>query len=365
MKKIISLFLAICFLLQFSFAAFAGDTVKLLADDVSVGAQQTVLIPVKTKGNHAMMGFKITVKYSGGLTVDSVSRGTLTEKGNFYTNIGTKKGAFDIVWNHTTDVKEDGTLFVLVVKTDEKFEKSATIALSYSQPDTFNEAWKDVVLSCPKITVAPLKDDTQTQTQTTATVTEADEQKNSTQSTVNDSQIVQAVQTALDEMQASTLADVKDKTTFIEKVNKNLSVFTDNGVSGYKDFKSLEESYYSAYGDEAKRIAEDMYDDGEIEKIIDASLKKAGASDLKDLTDEQKKTFVEEAEKALGKQAPDFPKLSKDLPVDKAFEVIRDLANSRQKPQSRLWLWIGIPALIVFVVLIILFVLKQKKNKER
>lgn len=64
--------------------------------------------------------------------------------GNFDTQI--KDSSFDALWNNSSDIITDGTLFVARFKIIA--EGRTTITVSYEQADTFNESWDDVSLDC-------------------------------------------------------------------------------------------------------------------------------------------------------------------------------------------------------------------------
>ena len=99
------------------------------------------------------MGFKITVTYDPEiLSFPVVSRGIVTETGMLNDSVGvTPDGTIDIVWTSDSAVEKDGTLFVLSFNVDDVTVANTEISLSYSQPDTFDEEYEDVVFDCKKI----------------------------------------------------------------------------------------------------------------------------------------------------------------------------------------------------------------------
>ncbi len=113
---------------------------------------ETVRIPVFIAGNPGLMGMKLSVDYDASLLkLDSVTRGDLLSDGMFSHN--TTEGALVLVWSGTEDVTEDGELFVLQFSLLKELEQETKLRISYSQVDTFNSAWQDVLLCCEEITV--------------------------------------------------------------------------------------------------------------------------------------------------------------------------------------------------------------------
>ena len=137
------------------------NTASLSADNVTANSSQTIRIPIAISDNPGLMGFKINVKYdSKVLTPISVEKGGVISSGSFDHNCGSENGTFDVIWNSSENMTDNGELIYLefyvsdVVKITE-----TTIQISYSQQDTFNEDWEDIVLICPdiKVTINPTR----------------------------------------------------------------------------------------------------------------------------------------------------------------------------------------------------------------
>lgn len=149
-KKIISLFLALVLLISNSFVVNAQNVGDVSAETINQKVQDEQLIAVNIENNPGIMGFKLHFEYdTKDVEMLSVQKGEVTKKGNLYDNLGNKTGQFDVLWNHTSEVKTNGSLIILELKclTDKPFD----IKLSYSQPDTFNGSFEDVVLTCNNI----------------------------------------------------------------------------------------------------------------------------------------------------------------------------------------------------------------------
>ena len=115
--------------------------------------EQTVTVPVCIAGNPGLMGMKLTFFYDATmLQPTGVVRGQILSGGMFSHNMA-ESGKIVIVWSGTADVSQDGELFLLQFDLIDELEKDTNLQMQYSQMDTFNSAWQDVVLCCEEITV--------------------------------------------------------------------------------------------------------------------------------------------------------------------------------------------------------------------
>lgn len=150
MRKGISLLLALTILISNIVIVNAKSGGTISADVINQDVQGEQLISVNIENNPGIMGYKLHFEYDvNDIEILSVQKGEVTQKGNLYDNMGNKSGQFDVLWNYTSEVKTNGSIVVLELKclTDEPFE----IKVSYSQPDTFNGNFEDVVLTCNNI----------------------------------------------------------------------------------------------------------------------------------------------------------------------------------------------------------------------
>ena len=133
--------------------ASATNSATVSAEQIgSANPGQTITIPVKINNNPGIMGFSVSVKYDKtALTPVSVSSGTILN-GLFDDSIGTSEaGSFDVVWSGTENCTQNGILFNVTFTVNSNAIGITKIELSYSQADTFNENWQDVVLNCEGI----------------------------------------------------------------------------------------------------------------------------------------------------------------------------------------------------------------------
>lgn len=132
------------------FSAYAEDSALVYGDIAEIEDSDEKLIRVYIKDNPGVMGFKITLEYSEDeLMIVSADSGNVNSKGMFMDNIGVKEGSFDILWNSTENSYDDGTVAEIAVKP--LVSKPFEVKLRYSQEDTFDESFSDVVFTCENI----------------------------------------------------------------------------------------------------------------------------------------------------------------------------------------------------------------------
>ena len=119
------------------------------ASSVSVTAGETISIPFSIENNNGFLGFAITVDYdSDAFTPVLVTPGSMLGNGTLNDSIGTAYEYLKIVYVGSEDVTGDGALFTVDFLVNETASGSYTFDVSYLQPDTFNEAGKDVIFDC-------------------------------------------------------------------------------------------------------------------------------------------------------------------------------------------------------------------------
>ena len=111
-------------------------------------------IPVYINNNHGIMGFAMNVTYDSSLLEPvSVTKSPLISNGSFDNNIGAVPGNVKVVWNNTEDVVNNGLLYTVRFRVLDADITEIPISVSYSQADTYNENWEDVLLN---IDVGPI-----------------------------------------------------------------------------------------------------------------------------------------------------------------------------------------------------------------
>lgn len=375
MKKILTILLTLMISLSLAFTVYAAG-VSVTADSVNLSTAESTMIPVKTKGNSGLMGFKITVEYPvDKVEVKAVSRGELTSKGNFNTNFGINDGKFDVLWNNTENVDGDGTLFVITAMAKSDIKKDTEIKVSFSQPDTFNESYKDVKLNCHNIVISANKVESTEEETTTAKTNEVSTTKVS--APIDSSQVTDAVKTALDEFGYKNLSEVKDEKAFVKKVNKNLGTITGSKDHNVSDMESLKSFYNSAYEGEFVSETTNNIDSEKINNAVEKALQTVGAKSIDEINEKDKPRFVAEVEKNLTAENPDTPKISEDIETGQAVDIIKKIYGAtnptteqnkkgKQDTEKNSFsvLYIVIPVALILVFAGLLFVKYKKKSNK-
>lgn len=354
--------------------AFASVQAEVYADEVTAVADETVLIPVRIKNNSGIMGFKITVTYDTAvLQSPTVNRGSITRNGNFNDSIGvTPDGVFDVVWSDTQNATGDGTLMIIGFRAIS--ETKTTIGLSFSQPDTFNEAWEDVVLNCSEITVDFVD---KSEAPITSSV-----QSSSIGKEPDTEEVKSAVDIVLDETGKGNLEEINEdeKENFINRVNNVLGHLVDAENKYFTDFEDLKETYSEAASQEFVDNVKESADGDKIDAAISASLDSMGAETIDDLSAEKKDEFVKAVEKNLGQNISDFDTISDKLTADDAVEAIKQLQNENaaeatqgekipvtygnEKNTGSALIIAVVIVLAAITTIIVVYIYKKKKLKE-
>lgn len=133
-----------------------SEIAEIYADDVAAKYNDEITIPIYIDNNHGIMGYRLDFQYDTSLLEPlSTSCGTdFSNGGQFNDSIGVKDGEFKVLWNNVDEKFANGILLNLKFKvlTDEKVD--TVISMAYSQPDTFNEKYEDVVFNCKDINVS-------------------------------------------------------------------------------------------------------------------------------------------------------------------------------------------------------------------
>jgi hypothetical protein len=139
---------------------YAADT-KLVSTAATIEkvSDNQYLVPVYLLDNTGIMGFRIYLNYdSSVIRVDSITKGLLTAKGNFGSDLNldedANSGIVSVLWSGTENVVTDGSVMYVVVTVLDETQSNISITLDYSQEDTFDEKWNDVPLTCNDILIS-------------------------------------------------------------------------------------------------------------------------------------------------------------------------------------------------------------------
>ena len=371
MKKFILFLLTLVISIQGCMICFADNSSLVYADEVSLNVNEIQLLPVNIKNNSGIMGFKMTVEYpSEYINIKSITKGSVTSGGNFNHNLGLKENKVDIIWNSIEDVKMDGSLFILGVEQLKELTDDIIIKLSFSQEDTFNEAWEDVVLDCEDI-IININSVTQ---ETTVSGTE-NSVKMPTQ--IDDSQVVDAVEITLEQNGYENLKDVEDTDKFIKDFNKNLETITGSNEHNVIDFDTIKSMYNSAYEGEFITETTNNIDPDKIQSVVKETLDEFKVKSVDELDEKDKAAFVQKVEEKLKEQNPDTPNILEDLETDAALDIIEKLYKSTDTEENeqkdiennhsnKIIIIVVISVVLVVLIVIVVIILKKKKlsNKD-
>lgn len=142
-----------CFIFPVSAANETGANVYSL--EQYVGAGETLKVPVYISNNSGFLGFKLNFEYDSSiLTPINVEYGEAISYG-IEDNIegDATEGKMSVYWAGTEDVTTEGIWFYINFSVNVKSKGKAEISVSYTQEDTFNENFEDVILNCSPITI--------------------------------------------------------------------------------------------------------------------------------------------------------------------------------------------------------------------
>lgn len=344
---------------------------EVCAENVSTAVGESVEIPIVLKNNKGLMGLKISLNWSPEeIEIVSVKRGDLLKKGNYNTNFGNRDSCFDVLWNSTENVAEDGTLFVLSARIKQTVKSSAKIKLSFSRDDTFNSSWEDVTLNCSEITVE--RDDTKVSMQVT-TQSEQTVHEVTASSLPSNEKILEIYASVLSEMGYKTVYDAAQHSDFLEKLNQRLlqAMGTDNGeiVAGYDSVINLYEQTY-----ESVFFAKVTEMDGEqVSSAVQEVLQKMGISSVSDIPEKKEEKFVKEVQKRLNKLNSDMPNVAEDVDTDEAMKLFKQaygMASGGVPQEVELsekndtWIIVAAVAAAAAIIAAVTIITCKRKNEE-
>lgn len=361
-KKIFALIVSLVLIWIFSAVGFASKSPTVYISDVNAKPGDALFIPIQIKDNPGIMGFRVTLKYDPNvLTPRAVSKGTVTQAGMFEDSVGASdKGNFDIVWNNTKEIKDDGTLAVAGFTCSGKAADQTEIEIGYSQDDTFNEKYENVVFECKNGLI-----------DFTGAATES-ERTDKREVTYED--IVLAVETVQGDPQITPTKAVMDS------VNSLLSQMTGDP----EPYFNSPEEITPAYIESAKEtFIKDIVSKVEPEKVVEIiqnALVLSGADSIESIPDDRKVDFVNNVESGLKEELPDVKDLSDYISQDDEVIAVSDLLEKANEEIAKsnspiakisglfsqhqaLWI-ISIAVVIIILILIALIVYSKSRRKK-
>ena len=132
-----------------------SDIAEIYADDVTAKYNDEITIPVYIENNHGVMGYRLDFKYDSALLqpISAYCPAEFAENGQFNDSIGVKDEEFKVLWNSIDEKYNNGILLTLTFRVLTADKTDTAVSIGYSQPDTFNEKYEDVVFNCSNINI--------------------------------------------------------------------------------------------------------------------------------------------------------------------------------------------------------------------
>ncbi len=334
MRKTVCVLVLILLIAMLQITASAANY-EVGASNIGAAVGEETEVPVKLSGNKGLMGFKISVSYlPDQIDVVSVKKGDFADEGNFSTNFGARDTGFDVIWNSTSNVAKDGTLFVLTVRLKEAVKDRAVIKLSYSKPDTFDAMWNDVALDCHDITVTKSASVSSTvaseENVTSVTESEATDLP-------SDDKIVEIYKQSLKELKYKDVYEAAGHDDFVKMINAKLSDAAGvNNRTWVSDYDSVIRLYEQAYENIFFATITGSADSSDVSKAVQEVMRKMKISSVSEIPEDQEEKFVKEVQKELNKVNPNMPDVESDVDTDEAMKLFKQaygLANNGVPPK--------------------------------
>ena len=264
MKKILVYFWACFIFFHFgTMQSYAQENPVIRADSIDLANREEQMICIEIDQNTGLMGFKLHFEYSeNDVEILDVQKGSVTRTGNFTDNIGCYKNTFDLLWNDTENVTENGSIAFLRLKvlTDVPFQ----IEITYCAPDTFNEDWEDVALSCHPIYAGNEDADT----------IYSSESSMAERMMITNAQTEWIITNVLEQMSVDTLTDLEPDTkeTIVHEVNAEIQKTFRIEENYYSDYAQLEDDYKQCLIAQLKEEADQLDTEISAGAMIDSYL---------------------------------------------------------------------------------------------
>lgn len=314
-KRFAALLFAWWLVVFWSIFAAAADPPRVYGDPITVQPGENITVPIRLEHNSGLMGFRITVEYPKRLRLKNLTSGSLTKEGLFNSTISdfySVNGSFDVVWSDAQETKEDGTLMMLdFAVSDLADEGDYEIKLSFSQPDTFNEAFEPVTLQCDPVIVTV----SNSVTPTTAPSSAASAETAQTGTPVSDDYLIASVDAIIQTYNVYDPAQITDtgqQDAVVQFVNNRSRAFDPDAVQ-YDSFDALLNDYYGAVTSEAQRKVLESVDEDVLIQSAQDVLQQYGAESFAALNEADKASAVQAMQKAIADAGGDtsgFARLS-------------------------------------------------------
>lgn len=133
-----------------------SEIAEIYAEDVSAKQNDEITIPVYIENNHGIMGYRLDFEYDADILqpISATCGSDFITGSQFNDSIGLKEGEFKVLWNNIGELYANGVLLNLKFKVLTSETIDTSIEMTYSQPDTFNEQYENVVFDCQNINLS-------------------------------------------------------------------------------------------------------------------------------------------------------------------------------------------------------------------
>ena len=127
---------------------------KIFAEPVSVAMyDETISVPVLISDNPGIMGYLINFEYNPTQLQPIAAIKNNRFSGTFNDSIGVEDGTFLVLWSDRGNNYTNGELFTVTFRVVTDAGVISPVKVTYSQDDTFNEDYDDVVFQCSDFNV--------------------------------------------------------------------------------------------------------------------------------------------------------------------------------------------------------------------
>ena len=316
-------------IISFNISVFAESSETVVGgESLPYGSDQLVSVPVIIKNNPGLMGYKMFVEYPADVVrVDTVKRGVVTEKGNFSNNCETA-GKIIVVWNNTSEVTADGSLFEIIFEVSDS-QKNAEIKLSYSEADTFNEQYKDVTFDTRSIwLVSDVHEDT-----TEEEVSDADVSSSSdTQEEVplENTAVLKALDEAIKNYDLNDLSE-EDEEMLLKEAAQVVNEAAGTNDQTFSSIKEFEFFYSEIKTHAATEQIEKEYSAEIIADTVSKVLEDIGVTSVDELTEDEKSEFSESIKELLETNENTISELNDDEVIKTVTKLLSEKEESEKK----------------------------------
>lgn len=340
-----------CLLLCCCFPLFisANNEATVGGGEFSIGYVKSTAVSVNIRNNPGIMGYKMIVNYPQDIVrVTSVKRGTMTANGNFNSNFESD-GKIIVVWNHTAEVKTEGSLFDIIFEVLDS-ENDAEIKLSYSEADTFNEKYEAVAFHLNNIALKGIvhNDIVKEETDTSSDTYPSDKVPQREEPQMSYTAVLQALDGLFKKYDLETLSQ-EDTEHLLAQAGQAVDRAAGTTGQTFSSLEGLQFFYDQLRINAAAEQIKEHYSTEQISQTVEKALKKSGANSVTELDGNGKKKFAEAVKESLGTTENILSELENDEVIEAITQLLPKKEEAKSTPQKEkkaipfaLWAIIGL-----------------------